>query len=64
MSVQSSSSVASPCVGVCSLDPETDLCLGCWRTQSEVAAWVRADARRKREIIARARQRREQADNE
>jgi predicted Fe-S protein YdhL (DUF1289 family) len=29
----------SPCVGVCKIDDETGLCLGCARTLTEVAAW-------------------------
>lgn len=31
--------VASPCVGVCKIDPATGLCLGCARTGDEIASW-------------------------
>lgn len=31
--------VASPCVGVCKIDPETGFCLGCARTVDEIARW-------------------------
>ncbi|RDZ28977.1 DUF1289 domain-containing protein [Lysobacter silvisoli] len=30
--------VLSPCIGVCTLD-EQGLCLGCFRTTSEIARW-------------------------
>ncbi len=31
--------VSSPCVGVCRIEPQTGLCLGCARTIEEIAAW-------------------------
>ena len=31
--------VPSPCTSVCRMDPATGLCLGCWRTLDEIAAW-------------------------
>ncbi len=38
-----------------------DICLGCYRSASEITDWFMADARAKREILARARRRRETA---
>ncbi len=39
--------VATPCVKVCVIDGESGLCLGCFRTLTEVAAWERlTDAER------------------
>jgi predicted Fe-S protein YdhL (DUF1289 family) len=32
--------IASPCVNVCVVDGESGLCLGCYRTLAEVAAWI------------------------
>ena len=32
--------VLSPCIGACSLG-EDGLCLGCHRTSSEIAQWIR-----------------------
>jgi len=32
--------VASPCVKVCIVDGESGLCLGCFRTLEEIAAWA------------------------
>jgi predicted Fe-S protein YdhL (DUF1289 family) len=31
--------LVSPCIGVCYLDPATQLCRGCYRTVDEIAAW-------------------------
>jgi predicted Fe-S protein YdhL (DUF1289 family) len=31
--------IATPCVQVCIVDGESGLCLGCYRTLSEVARW-------------------------
>ena len=31
--------VASPCIKVCIVDGESGLCLGCFRTLDEIAAW-------------------------
>lgn len=30
---------STPCIRVCTLDPETGLCEGCGRTREEIAAW-------------------------
>lgn len=29
----------SPCVGVCAINPQTQLCDGCLRTLDEISAW-------------------------
>jgi uncharacterized protein len=39
--------IESPCNRVCTLDPDTDLCLGCGRSLAEIMAWTRmSDAER------------------
>ena len=35
--------IATPCVKVCIVDPESGLCLGCQRTLMEIAGWARLD---------------------
>ncbi len=35
--------IATPCVQVCIVDPESSLCLGCHRTLTEIAGWARLD---------------------
>ncbi len=56
----STSEPESPCISVCLLD-ETDICVGCFRSADEITDWFMADAQGKREILARAEQRREAA---
>lgn len=39
--------IATPCTKVCMVDGESGLCLGCFRTLSEIAGWARlSDAAR------------------
>lgn len=40
--------VESPCVKICVVHPEARICIGCYRTTQEIAAWGRMspDARR------------------
>jgi len=33
------SGVPSPCINVCRMNPQTQLCEGCFRTLDEIAAW-------------------------
>lgn len=44
---------ASPCIGVCRLDPVERFCLGCGRTIEEIARWPVASAEERRAILAR-----------
>jgi len=44
--------VPSPCVSVCVLDADGALCLGCFRTLDEIAAWSLLDADAKRGVLA------------
>ena len=41
----------SPCVGVCSIDPKSKLCLGCLRSSNEIAIWPLIDNKRALEIM-------------
>ena len=45
--------VASPCIGVCALEPRSGWCEGCLRTIDEIAAWGALDNRARREIWKR-----------
>lgn len=45
--------VASPCTGVCTLDPTTGFCLGCLRTRDEIALWSGADDALRQQILER-----------
>ena len=33
----------SPCVSICQMDPKEGVCLGCYRTRAEIAAWRSMD---------------------
>ena len=42
----------SPCVSICTMDPVSQLCRGCYRTIDEIASWSRLTPEAKRRIIA------------
>ena len=44
--------VASPCINVCRMNPDTGLCEGCLRTLAEIAAWSGMSADEKRAVLA------------
>lgn len=43
--------VASPCIRVCVIDPQTGLCRGCGRTLAEIAAWPTLDDATRRRVL-------------
>ncbi len=45
--------VPSPCIKVCTLDPESTECLGCGRTIDEIAGWRRFTPAQKRAVLDR-----------
>lgn len=49
--------VPSPCVRNCCLN-ENDICLGCFRSLTEIVGWSEADASQRKTIILLALQRR------
>lgn len=46
--------IASPCVGVCSMDDTTGFCQGCFRTLEEIRQWWDMDNAAKTEVIKTA----------
>ena len=32
--------ILTPCVKICVIDPQTDLCIGCARTRDEIGGWL------------------------
>lgn len=50
--------IESPCVKLCRIDADRNLCLGCGRTLAEIAAWGRMtpDARARVMAVLPARQ--------
>jgi predicted Fe-S protein YdhL (DUF1289 family) len=47
--------IASPCIGVCTLDQQTRLCVGCLRSEDEITAWRNADSTARLRILERVR---------
>ena len=31
----------TPCVGICTLDPDTGICIACKRTSEEITCWIK-----------------------
>jgi hypothetical protein len=52
--------VASPCINVCQMSPQTGLCEGCLRTIDEIVAWGSAGDDYKRAVWAEIRRREQQ----
>lgn len=46
-------SVPSPCISVCQIDPKNDLCIGCLRHIDEIRDWLILSAEQKRAILAK-----------
>lgn len=44
---------ASPCLGICLMDPTTRMCRGCLRTIEEIAGWYAASVVEKQAILDR-----------
>jgi hypothetical protein len=49
--------IASPCVKICVVDPETGLCIGCARTRAEIAGWLGMTDGSRREIMGQLNER-------
>lgn len=53
--------IQSPCIGVCSMDDLSGLCLGCYRTLEEIQGWWDLDNTGKQAVIEQANEREAQA---
>ncbi|MEM1198889.1 MAG: DUF1289 domain-containing protein [Pseudomonadota bacterium] len=51
MNDQVSPRADSPCIKICVVDPETDLCIGCGRTTAEIAGWLRMGPDERRDVL-------------
>lgn len=49
--------VPSPCVSVCVMNPQTNVCEGCWRSLEEIGAWSRLPDETRRLVWQRIQQR-------
>ncbi|HED52489.1 MAG TPA: DUF1289 domain-containing protein [Gammaproteobacteria bacterium] len=55
--------VTSPCIRNCCLD-ENDICLGCYRSLTEICAWGEANNAVRQKILHNAAQRRQQRSHD
>ncbi|WP_336056566.1 DUF1289 domain-containing protein [Nitratireductor sp. CH_MIT9313-5] len=44
--------IQSPCISVCNIDRESDLCRGCGRTLEEIASWMRFSPEQRKAVMA------------
>jgi predicted Fe-S protein YdhL (DUF1289 family) len=49
--------LASPCLDICKFDRKADLCVGCFRTTSEIRQWQKFTDHRRHQILAERRRR-------
>ena len=58
MSAPPPTQIGSPCIQVCRMDPQSNVCRGCLRTLDEIAGWSGYSNDEKREVLALVRERR------
>ena len=51
------STIESPCVDICQLNPTSGIGLGCFRTMDEISVWVEMSDDDKREVLLLAKER-------
>ena len=56
-------SIATPCVKVCVVDGASSLCLGCYRTLSEIGGWSALTDAERAAIMAELPSRKDQVDS-
>lgn len=56
------SAIVTPCVKVCVVDGESGLCLGCYRTLREIAAWASLPAAEREAVMSELADRRSLID--
>jgi uncharacterized protein len=44
--------IETPCNKICTIDAESGLCIGCFRTMEEVARWGRMNPNERRRIMS------------
>jgi predicted Fe-S protein YdhL (DUF1289 family) len=43
--------IDSPCIDLCTTDPESGLCIGCGRTPEEIENWVSFSEKQKEQVL-------------
>lgn len=44
-------SIKSPCIQVCTIDKQSNLCYGCARSMAEIQGWSKMDATKRDKIM-------------
>jgi predicted Fe-S protein YdhL (DUF1289 family) len=52
--------VESPCNRRCTLDPQTEICLGCYRTLNEILGWSKYSNKQRRAVLEKLPARRDE----
>jgi uncharacterized protein len=45
------SSIETPCIKICVIEPETGFCIGCGRTRGEIAGWIGMEPVERRSVM-------------
>ncbi len=51
MNVKAISPLASPCIKICTVDAQSQLCVGCLRTLAEIGGWSRLTGEQRQAIM-------------
>jgi predicted Fe-S protein YdhL (DUF1289 family) len=43
--------IESPCTDICTIDTQSNLCIGCGRTANEIAGWVHYTENQKKKLL-------------
>ena len=49
--------IISPCIGVCKLDIDSNICVGCLRTADEIENWPKLDNEKAMQIMGQIKDR-------
>jgi predicted Fe-S protein YdhL (DUF1289 family) len=52
-----SNEVPNPCIQICTIDPDSELCMGCSRTSEEINNWFLMTPEEKIELIKKLKNR-------
>ena len=45
--------INSPCKNICTIDPKSELCIGCGRSRDEIANWLILTDKQKKDLLNR-----------
>jgi predicted Fe-S protein YdhL (DUF1289 family) len=52
MNAMIQSTIETPCIKICVVDPETGFCIGCGRTRGEIGGWLGLSPDERRQVMA------------